>query len=157
MFVATVLRARTQLARMHGVHRDRSALAPGRARGRRGRDAPRAVQAAAPEPQRGGERDPVDPQRSRSACRAPCGSLRDLPVHLLVRRRRAYARRMKAAAALALGVVWGLAAPVRAEAPPRNLDELRARISGVLLRERVPGVGIALVEGDRVVWAGGVG
>src|SRR6185295_10662425 len=64
---------------------------------------------------------------------------------------------MKAAAALVLGVVWGLSAPVRAEAPSRNLDELRARISGVLLRERVPGVGIALVEGDQVVWAGGVG
>src|SRR4029079_19105536 len=64
---------------------------------------------------------------------------------------------MKAAAALVVAVVGGLCAPVRAEAPPRNLDELRARISGVLLRERVPGVGIALVEGDQIVWAGGVG
>jgi CubicO group peptidase (beta-lactamase class C family) len=64
---------------------------------------------------------------------------------------------MKAAAALVLGIVWGLATPVRAEAPPRNLEELRARISGVLLREHVPGVGIALVEGDQVLWAGGVG
>lgn len=44
-----------------------------------------------------------------------------------------------------------------AEAPPHDIDELRARIARVLLREGVPGAGIALVDGDRVVWAGGVG
>jgi CubicO group peptidase (beta-lactamase class C family) len=44
-----------------------------------------------------------------------------------------------------------------AEAPPRNLDELRARVARVLLREHVPGAGIALVDGQRILWAGGVG
>jgi CubicO group peptidase (beta-lactamase class C family) len=48
-------------------------------------------------------------------------------------------------------------APPRAEAPPRTIDELRAKISGILLREQVPGAGIALVDGDRLLWAGGVG
>jgi CubicO group peptidase (beta-lactamase class C family) len=41
--------------------------------------------------------------------------------------------------------------------PPRDLDELRASIAAILARERVPGAGIALVEGDRIVWTGGVG
>jgi CubicO group peptidase (beta-lactamase class C family) len=44
-----------------------------------------------------------------------------------------------------------------AEAPPRTIDDLRARISGILLREQVPGAGIALVDGDQILWAGGVG
>ena len=51
-------------------------------------------------------------------------------------------------------LVWSSA---RAEAPPRNIDELRARIARVLLREQVPGAGIALVDRDGVQWAGGVG
>ena len=44
-----------------------------------------------------------------------------------------------------------------AEAPPRTIDELRAKVSGILLREQVPGAGIALVDGDQILWAGGVG
>jgi len=40
---------------------------------------------------------------------------------------------------------------------PRGIDELRAKISGILLREQVPGAGIALVDGDQILWAGGVG
>ena len=40
---------------------------------------------------------------------------------------------------------------------PRTLDELKARIAGVLARTHVPGVGLALVTRDRVLWAGGVG
>jgi CubicO group peptidase (beta-lactamase class C family) len=48
-------------------------------------------------------------------------------------------------------------ATARADAPPRNIDELRARIARVLLRERVPGAGIALVADGEVVWSGGVG
>ena len=40
---------------------------------------------------------------------------------------------------------------------PRSIDELKARIAEVLERNNVPGAGIALVAGDRVVWAGGVG
>src|SRR5262249_53663897 len=40
---------------------------------------------------------------------------------------------------------------------PRSLDELRARIAEVLARERVPGVGLALVDRDGRIWSGGVG
>ena len=40
---------------------------------------------------------------------------------------------------------------------PRTIEELRAQIADVLARERVPGVGIALVGRDGLIWAGGVG
>jgi CubicO group peptidase (beta-lactamase class C family) len=54
------------------------------------------------------------------------------------------------------------AAPARADTPspqrtPRTIEELRSAIAEVLARERVPGVGIALVERGRTVWVGGVG
>ena len=52
------------------------------------------------------------------------------------------------------------APPARAAAldkPPRTIDELKAQVARVLERNRVPGVGLALVAGDRLVWAGGVG
>jgi CubicO group peptidase (beta-lactamase class C family) len=61
-----------------------------------------------------------------------------------------------AATCLVVLAVLG-ASPAAAESPPRNLDELRARVARVLLREQVPGAGIALVDGDQIVWAGGVG
>jgi CubicO group peptidase (beta-lactamase class C family) len=65
---------------------------------------------------------------------------------------------MKVGAACLAGLVVVLLSSVAfAEAPPRNLDELRARIARVLLREHVPGAGIALVDGQRILWAGGVG
>jgi len=44
-----------------------------------------------------------------------------------------------------------------AEPPPRDIDELRDRVARILEREHVPGAGIALVEGERTIWAGGVG
>jgi CubicO group peptidase (beta-lactamase class C family) len=51
-----------------------------------------------------------------------------------------------------------LAGAVPAEAAaPASIDRLRARISEVLAREGVPGVGLALVDRDGLVWAGGVG
>ncbi|MCB9715341.1 MAG: beta-lactamase family protein [Myxococcales bacterium] len=40
---------------------------------------------------------------------------------------------------------------------PRSIDELRERIAEVLVREGVPGAGIALVDREGIVWAGGVG
>jgi CubicO group peptidase (beta-lactamase class C family) len=65
---------------------------------------------------------------------------------------------MKVGAACLAGlVVVLLSSGAFAEAPPRNLDELRARVARVLLREHVPGAGIALVDGQRILWAGGVG
>jgi CubicO group peptidase (beta-lactamase class C family) len=42
-------------------------------------------------------------------------------------------------------------------AAPRTIEELRARIHEVLVRERVPGVGIALVDRNGPIWTGGVG
>lgn len=69
-----------------------------------------------------------------------------------------YAGRMKLGAACLAGlVVVLLSSAAFAEAPPRNLDELRARVARVLLREHVPGAGIALIDGPRILWAGGVG
>ena len=43
------------------------------------------------------------------------------------------------------------------ERPPQTIEELRARSGALLERERVPGVGIALVDASGVNWAGGVG
>jgi CubicO group peptidase (beta-lactamase class C family) len=46
----------------------------------------------------------------------------------------------------------------KTEAPkPQTIEELRKAIAAVLAKDRVPGVGIALVSRDRVIWAGGVG
>jgi len=45
----------------------------------------------------------------------------------------------------------------RSGSPPADLDELRARIAEIMEREHIPGAGIALVESDQVVWAGGIG
>jgi CubicO group peptidase (beta-lactamase class C family) len=42
-------------------------------------------------------------------------------------------------------------------AAPQSIDELRARIAEVLAREKVPGVGIALIGRDGPIWIGGVG
>jgi CubicO group peptidase (beta-lactamase class C family) len=47
--------------------------------------------------------------------------------------------------------------PPGAARPPGDIDELRARIARVLLREHVPGAGIALVDDRGILWAGGVG
>ncbi len=47
-------------------------------------------------------------------------------------------------------------APAEAAAPA-SIEQLRARILEVLEREGVPGVGLALVDREGVVWAGGVG
>ena len=40
---------------------------------------------------------------------------------------------------------------------PGNIDELKAAVSAILKKHKVPGVGIALVTKDAVVWTGGVG
>lgn len=45
----------------------------------------------------------------------------------------------------------------RSDAPPADLDELRARIAAIMERERIPGAGIALIDHDRVQWVGGMG
>ena len=40
---------------------------------------------------------------------------------------------------------------------PSSIPELRAAIAAVLEREQVPGVGLALVDHEGLIWAGGVG
>lgn len=40
---------------------------------------------------------------------------------------------------------------------PRGIDELRAEVAEILRGAQIPGAGIALIDGDRVLWAGGVG
>jgi CubicO group peptidase (beta-lactamase class C family) len=40
---------------------------------------------------------------------------------------------------------------------PANIDELKSAVSAILEKYNVPGVGIALVTKDQVVWTGGVG
>jgi len=59
--------------------------------------------------------------------------------------------------AVLAAVLVAVSTVAAADAPPRDIDELRARVARVLLREHVPGAGIALVDGDRIVWTGGVG
>ena len=40
---------------------------------------------------------------------------------------------------------------------PANIEELKSAVSAILKKYNVPGVGIALVTKDAVVWTGGVG
>jgi CubicO group peptidase (beta-lactamase class C family) len=40
---------------------------------------------------------------------------------------------------------------------PANIDELKSAVSAILKKYKVPGVGIALVTKDAVVWTGGIG
>jgi CubicO group peptidase (beta-lactamase class C family) len=47
--------------------------------------------------------------------------------------------------------------PIEAVAAPESIDELRARVAVILEREQVPGVGLALVDREGLIWAGGVG
>ena len=42
-------------------------------------------------------------------------------------------------------------------APPVNIEQLKRDVSGILKEHDVPGIGIALVTKDKVVWTGGVG
>jgi CubicO group peptidase (beta-lactamase class C family) len=65
---------------------------------------------------------------------------------------------MKVGALCLAGVLAIVSSSVAAaDLPPRDLDELRAEVAAILVREQVPGAGIALVDGGRIVWAGGVG
>jgi len=66
-------------------------------------------------------------------------------------------RRLGACVGIAVVLAAAGVANAAAIARPRNLDELKARIARVLDETRVPGVGLALVGRDGVLWAGGVG
>jgi CubicO group peptidase (beta-lactamase class C family) len=59
-------------------------------------------------------------------------------------------------AALAAGESTARAEPA-AEQVPKTLDALRERLANILAEERVPGLGVALVRREGVVWTGGIG
>src|SRR5512147_2916781 len=57
-----------------------------------------------------------------------------------------------------LALLIAFSAAFAADAPPpKTIDELTTAIRSVLDREHVAGAGVALVERDRIIWAGGVG
>jgi CubicO group peptidase (beta-lactamase class C family) len=68
-------------------------------------------------------------------------------------------RGMKRALWWMLAIACVVLLPARADARPGRdrVLRLRAAIAEVLRREGVPGVGLALVDRDGVIWAGGVG
>jgi len=57
-------------------------------------------------------------------------------------------------AMLALGACSGESKP---SATPANIEELKSAVAAILKKYDVPGIGIALVTKDKVVWTGGVG
>src|ERR1700674_2604375 len=61
------------------------------------------------------------------------------------------------AAALAM-LVAGCSGAKQPKVPaPQTIDELKSAVRRVLTEHRIPGVGIALVSKDKVIWAGGAG
>src|SRR5271156_4558291 len=58
---------------------------------------------------------------------------------------------------LAIGGCSGGAKSAAPTPVPANVEELKAAVSAILKKYKVPGVGIALVTKDAVVWTGGVG
>src|SRR5580704_15811777 len=60
-------------------------------------------------------------------------------------------------AMLAIGASSGESKSTAPTAVAANIEELRAAVSAILKKHNVPGVGIALVTKDAVVWTGGVG
>ena len=47
--------------------------------------------------------------------------------------------------------------PANEPPPPESIDQLQEALGKILARTHVPGVGVALVTKDKVIWAGGVG
>ena len=75
-------------------------------------------------------------------------------------------RSVRAAVAAGVGVLlamtWGGAAAVAVPAAPGDgvaavIESYRARIPGLMAQKHVPGLAVALVDGDRVVWQQGFG
>lgn len=58
---------------------------------------------------------------------------------------------------VAFALTLGGAHNAGAARDPEAIEALRSRIGDILVRQGVPGVGIALIEGGRPVWTGGVG
>src|ERR1700682_1595187 len=67
------------------------------------------------------------------------------------------------ASAKAISAVVGIIAltacapEAKPAASPTNIEELKSAVAAILKEHNVPGIGIALVTRDKVVWKGGVG
>jgi CubicO group peptidase (beta-lactamase class C family) len=55
------------------------------------------------------------------------------------------------------GVKASGARPVSPFVPAKDLAELQARLGAILKEDNVPGMGVALADRDRVIWAAGIG
>jgi CubicO group peptidase (beta-lactamase class C family) len=69
-------------------------------------------------------------------------------------------RRCITAFVIATLAIVGCSGKSKTAAPtpvPANVDQLKSAVSAILKKYKVPGVGIALVTKDAVVWAGGLG
>src|SRR5260370_22770836 len=66
-------------------------------------------------------------------------------------------RRAKAIAAVL--AIFASAACSRESKPsaPANIEELQSAVAAILKEYKIPGIGIALVTKDKVIWTGGVG
>ncbi|HEY6417492.1 MAG TPA: hypothetical protein VIX59_00685, partial [Candidatus Binataceae bacterium] len=77
------------------------------------------------------------------------------------RRRRRDAFASAALLSIAIALTIAVAGCSRAEKSPppkpQNLEELKSALAAILARYHIPGVGVALVTRDKVIWAGGVG
>lgn len=60
-------------------------------------------------------------------------------------------------AVLALLAMAACSREAKPTATPANIEELKSAVAAILKEYNVPGIGIALVTKDKVVWAGGVG
>src|SRR5690242_15441299 len=45
----------------------------------------------------------------------------------------------------------------KSSATPANIEELKSAVAAILKEHGVPGIGIALVTKEKVVWTGGIG
>src|SRR6202030_4592823 len=58
---------------------------------------------------------------------------------------------------LAMLAFGGCSNESKSSPTPANIEELKSAVSAILKKYDVPGIGIALVTKDKVVWTGGVG
>lgn len=74
--------------------------------------------------------------------------------------RRTKSRVAMVAGASLLAALSGCSTPTRtatAKLPPQNLEQLQRALGAIIAKYKVPGVGVALVARNRVIWTGGVG
>ncbi len=71
-----------------------------------------------------------------------------------VHRRRGLGR---AAVLLAIAVAGCTGAKPSPPPKPQNIEELKSALGSILAKYHIPGVGVAIVDKEKVIWAGGVG